>query len=156
MATAINKKANSNAMMAKQLALVLSDTYVLAVKTHGYHWNVVGAEFAQLHALFESQYTDLFEAADEIAERIRALGMMPDGSMDAFLQNTVVKEAGAKPLEAKAMLKDLTQTHQQVRDRIASSAEFADEIDDIASEDLLVGRLRAHDKTIWMLRSHLA
>ena len=149
-------KENSNAAMAKHLALVLSDTYVLAIKTHGYHWNVMGPLFAPLHALFGTQYEALLAAADEIAERIRALGLMPDGSMEAFLQNTVVKEADAKPLTAEAMVADLYQSHQQVRARVASAAEFADDVDDVATEDLMIQRLQDHDKTIWMLRSQLA
>ncbi len=148
-------KSNVNVVMAKQLALVLSDTYVLAVKTHGYHWNVMGPSFQALHALFEAQYNELIAAADEIAERIRALGMMPDGSMDAFLQNTAIKEAGTKPLSAKEMLKNLMESHKILRDRLVDTENLADEIDDVVTQDLAVGRMAAHEKTVWMLRSHI-
>ncbi len=150
------RKEDSNTAMAKRLAEVLSDTYVLGVKTHGYHWNVMGPLFAPLHKLFGEQYEALFDAADEIAERIRALGLMPDGSMEAFLQNTAIKEADDKPLKAEAMVKDLLQSHQLVRARIIMAAEYADDIDDAGTEDLMVQRLQAHDKIIWMLRSQLA
>jgi len=156
MAKAISPKTKATASMAKQLALVLSDTYVLAVKTHGYHWNVMGESFSALHALFEAQYNELVTAADAIAERIRALGLMPDGSMDSFLQNTVVKEAGTKPLTAEAMLKDLVASHKLVHDRLAQAEERADDIDDVVTQDLMVARMASHDKTMWMLRSHLA
>ncbi len=149
-------KANlAKTAMAKQLALVLADTYVLAVKTHGYHWNVTGLSFGGLHALFERQYDELIEAADVIAERIRALGMMPDGSMEAFLQNTAIKEAGPKPIQAKEMIKDLMDSHMKLRDRLAQAEEMADDIDDVVTEGMMVARMEAHDKIIWMLRSSL-
>lgn len=149
-------QSNASTAMAKQLALVLSDTYVLAVKTHGYHWNVTGPDFSGLHAFFEAQYNALIAAADEIAERIRALGMMPDGSMDSFLQNTVITEAGTKPVKAEAMLQDLLVSHRQIRERLAAAEELANEIGDVVSQDMMVGRLAAHDKDMWMIRSHLS
>lgn len=155
MAKSKTSKADPSEKMAVCLADVLSDTYVLAVKTHGYHWNVMGPFFDPLHKFFGDQYTALIEAADVIAERIRAIGFMPDGSMDSFLQNTVIKEADAKRLDAKAMLKDLLKSHQQLRERLVKAADYADDIDDIATEDLMVERLRDHDKTIWMLRSQI-
>lgn len=142
-------------VMAKQLVLVLSDTYVLAVKTHGYHWNVMGPLFTQLHAFFGEQYEALLDAADELAERIRSLGLMPDGSMESFLQNTVIDEMEAKPLSAEAMLEDLLKSHQQIRDRLAAAANVADELGDVATEDLLIQRLQYHDKVMWMIRSQL-
>ncbi|MDD3183257.1 MAG: DNA starvation/stationary phase protection protein [Alphaproteobacteria bacterium] len=152
----VSVKVDPAMAMAKQLALVLSDTYVLAVKTHGYHWNVMGPQFASLHAFFGQQYDALIKAADEIAERIRALGIMPDGSMDSFLQNTVIPEAGTKMVTANAMLKDLLDSHQLVHDRLADAEELADAIDDVVSQDLMVGRMAAHDKDMWMIRSHVA
>lgn len=149
------KQASTSVAMARKLAEILSDTYVLAVKTHGYHWNVMGPGFAGLHAFFEKQYDDLFDAADEIAERIRALGLMPDGSMEAFLQNTAIKEAGPKPIKAQAMLKDLLLSHEILRNRLVEAEDLADDIDDLVTQDLLVGRLAVHEKTMWMIRSHL-
>src|SRR5271155_1554779 len=84
---------NSSAQMAKHLINVVSDTYLLMIKTHGYHWNVTGPLFPQLHAFLEAQYNELFEAADAVAERIRKLDAFALGSMSAFLGKTVVKEA---------------------------------------------------------------
>jgi starvation-inducible DNA-binding protein len=146
---------NSAASMAKYLADVLSDTYLLAIKTHGYHWNVTGPLFPQLHAQFETQYKALFEAADELAERIRALDFPAPGGPGAFHSRTIVKEAAARPLKAAVMIADLIKTHEAVRDRIEEARAFAGEIDDVATEDMLIGRLEEHDKTLWMLRSQL-
>jgi starvation-inducible DNA-binding protein len=143
---------NTNAQVAKHLSWVLSDTYVLMVKTHGYHWNVTGPEFSQLHLLFEAQYNELFTAADEIAERIRGLNMPAPVSMANFLNHTAVKESTTIPT-AQAMIKDLLGANENVRTRVSEACDFAGEVGDKGSEDLLIARLRAHDKAIWMLRS---
>ena len=147
---------NSTTQMAKHLVNVVSDTYLLTIKTHGYHWNVTGPQFYELHLLLEKQYQELFEAADTIAERIRALDVFAPGSAQAFHMHTAVKEAGDKPPAAKAMVVDLVKTHEQVRERIEEGRAFANEIGDAASEDFLIQRLDAHDKMIWMLKSQAA
>ena len=146
---------NSHTQMAKHLTNVVSDTYLLMIKTHGYHWNVTGPEFHSLHLLFEGQYNELFAAVDDVAERIRALSVTAPGGPAAFKNHTAVKDAPDQPQSATAMLKDLIKTHEQVRERIEEGRAFAGEIDDVASEDLLVGRLRAHDKALWMLKSQI-
>ena len=66
------------------LGKLLADTYALALKTQKFHWNVTGAEFAELHKMFEEQYTELAAAIDLIAERIRALGYASPGSFSEF------------------------------------------------------------------------
>lgn len=146
---------NSAFSMAKQLQNVLSDTYLLAIKTHGYHWNVKGPLFPQLHAQFGEQYEALFEAADELAERIRALDVFAPGSPSAFHNHTIVKDSSDRVLKAQAMVADLLKWHEAVRDRVEEARSFADEVGDKASEDMLIGRLEAHDKTMWMLRAQL-
>jgi starvation-inducible DNA-binding protein len=148
-------KHNADAHMAEHLIDAVSDTYLLAIKTHGYHWNVTGPLFPQLHAQFGEQYEALLEAADELAERIRALDFPAPGSVAAFLDNTGIREASGQPLKASAMVQDLLKSHETVRDRIEEARAFADETDDRATEDMLIGRLEAHDKIIWMLRSQV-
>jgi starvation-inducible DNA-binding protein len=147
-----NPARNANAQVAKHLSWVLSDTYVLMVKTHGYHWNVTGAFFPQLHTLFEGQYNELFTAADDIAERIRALDVAAPLSMKDFLTHTAVKESASVP-KPQAMIKDLLASNENARTRIEEARAFANETGDAGSEDLMIQRLRAHDKAIWMLRS---
>lgn len=148
-------KKNSNTQMAQHLIGVLSDTYLLMIKTHGFHWNVTGSLFPQLHTFFETQYNELFLAADEIAERIRALDVFAPGSTEAFRNETALKEAPGQVPSATAMLKDLLKSNEQVRDRIEHARAFADEIEDRATEDLMNNRRAAHDKAIWMIRSQI-
>lgn len=149
-----SKKSSRNASVkiAEQLINVLSDTYILAIKTHGYHWNVTGPLFPQLHELFGKQYEELFEAADEIAERLRALDFYAPGGSAAFGNNSIIKEASGQILSASAMVKDLLKSHELIRDRIEEAREAADKAGDSATEDMLIGRLQAHDKVIWMLK----
>ena len=147
-----NPARNTASQVAKHLSWVLSDTYVLMVKTHGYHWNVTGPEFRELHLLFEEQYNELFTAADEIAERIRALDVNAPLSMKDFLTHTAVKESTNIP-KAMAMVKDLIASNENTRARISEARVIANEVGDTASEDLMNQRLRAHDKAMWMLRS---
>ena len=145
---------NDNTQVAKHLAWVLSDTYLLLIKTHGYHWNVTGALFPQLHTLFETQYNELFLAVDEIAERIRALNVPAPASAAQFHSMTEVKETMTLP-NATGMIKDLVACHENLRNRVKEACDFASEVGDKGSEDVMIARLRAHDKAIWMLRSML-
>lgn len=147
------KTTNSEGALVAALGGVLADTYVLAVKTHGYHWNVTGPLFAPLHDFFGKQYEALFLAADEIAERIRALGAMAPSSMAQLLARATIKEASGEKLDATAMIADLLVSHEAANAGIDKAIELADNFDDDGTEDLLIQRRKEHDKTIWMLQS---
>lgn len=151
----MTKKNSNQKELIAALTTVLADTYVLAVKSHGFHWNVTGPYFPQLHAFFETEYTALFAAADEIAERIRALGAPAPGSMAQLLEHSSVKEAGSKTLSAKEMLAELVAAHEIAAADIAAVRKLAALADDIVTDDLMVQRNGAHDKTLWMLRVQL-
>lgn len=150
-------KHNSNQKeLIAALGTVLADTYVLAVKTHGYHWNVTGTDFPQLHDFFDREYTALIAAADEIAERIRALGALAPAGMTQLLEMAEVKDSGGKVLSAKDMLADLVVAHEVAVAGIVAARKLADVADDMVTDDLLIGRNAAHDKTLWMLKAQLA
>ena len=74
------------------LEVVLASSYSLMLKTQNYHWNVVGPNFKPLHELFQLQYEDLFLAVDEVAERIRALGSLANGSFENFAKKNLGKK----------------------------------------------------------------
>lgn len=136
------------------LQSVLADTYMLYIKTQNYHWNVEGPHFASLHVLFEGQYTELAAAVDEIAERIRALGEKVDGSYIGFSKRATIKE-GDCTLPEHAMVKDLFESNKQIVKSIKAAMSAAEDADDQATIDLMVGRTTAHEKAAWMLRSSL-
>ena len=137
------------------LARLLADSYTLYLKTHNFHWNVTGPMFTTLHTLFETQYSELALAVDEIAERIRALGVAAPGSYKQFAELSSIEEETGVPA-ADEMVRQLVEGQETVvrtaREVIALAGEAGDE----PSADLLTQRMQAHEKNAWMLRSLLA
>ncbi|HAD98747.1 MAG TPA: DNA starvation/stationary phase protection protein [Cryomorphaceae bacterium] len=145
---------NDRKSVADKLSEVLADSYLLMLKTHYYHWNVKGTLFKSLHDLTEQQYTELFEAIDDIAERIRALGFEAPGTFSIFQKISNVKEAksGLSDLEMSA---DLLETHESLILKLRETLKTADEISDEVTVDMMVSRLTIHEKAAWMLRSFI-
>ncbi len=144
----------SNEAVVKALSGLLASSYTLYLKTHNYHWNVTGPMFTTLHTLFETQYTELATAVDEVAERIRAIGAFAPGSYSAFAKLSAVKEETGRP-EAKEMIRLLTSDQETVAASARRVIEAAEAAGDQASVDLATRRLDIHEKNAWMLRSHL-
>ncbi|MCH2449890.1 MAG: DNA starvation/stationary phase protection protein [Gracilimonas sp.] len=140
--------------ISEGLSKVLADSYLLYLKTHNYHWNVTGELFHQLHEQFEEQYTELAEAIDVIAERIRAIGFRAPGSFKEFNEITSITEDTDQP-KAMEMVKRLAKANEQVIRTAREALKPANEAEDEATIDLLTERLTVHSKTAWMLRSHL-
>jgi starvation-inducible DNA-binding protein len=144
----------SNAAVVDGLSVLLATSYSLYLKTHNYHWNVTGPMFTTLHTMFETQYTELALAVDEIAERIRSLGAFAPGSYTAFARLSTVTEENGRP-KAEDMIRILTEDQIKVADAARRVVEAAEEAGDQASADLGTRRLDIHEKHAWMLRSHL-
>lgn len=140
--------------IAQGLSRFLADTYTLYLKTHNFHWNVTGPQFHSLHALFMTQYTELWTAIDEIAERIRALGFPAPGSYKDFAALTSIKEADGVP-SARQMIEQLVAGHETVAKTARNVFPAAENGNDQASLDLLTQRISLHEKTAWMLRALL-
>lgn len=140
--------------IAKGLSVLLADSYTLYLKTHNYHWNVVGPMFQTLHLMFETQYTELALAVDEIAERIRSLGERAPGSYAEYGKLTNVKESVGK-VEDVEMIRDLVAGQETVIRTARAIFPAAEKGFDQATIDLLTRRLQLHEKTAWMLRSLL-
>jgi len=135
-----------------RLAKLLADTYTLYLKTHNFHWNVTGPMFNSLHLMFETQYTELATAVDEIAERIRALGVKAPGSYAQFAELTSIKEETGMP-EAQEMIAQLVKDQETVARTARAVLPLADAAGDEPTADLVTQRLQIHEKTAWMLRS---
>jgi starvation-inducible DNA-binding protein len=146
--------ADDRATIADGLSHLLADTYTLYLKTHNFHWNVTGPMFQTLHTMFEQQYTELWGALDEVAERIRALGQPAPGSYGAFARLTSIEEEDGVP-EAKEMIRQLVAGHEAVAKTARSVFPAAGEGHDEVTADLLTQRMTVHEKTAWMLRSLL-
>jgi starvation-inducible DNA-binding protein len=137
------------------LSNVLADTFTLYLKTHNFHWNVVGPRFHTLHLIFEEQYNELWLAGDAIAERIRALGCIAPGSYREFSKLSYLQEAEAVP-SATEMIAELLSDHETCARTARWALSVARAAVDAPTEDLLTQRVMAHEKAAWMLRSMLA
>ncbi|BDZ61639.1 metalloregulation DNA-binding stress protein [Demequina sediminis] len=137
------------------LAQVLSDTFTLYLKSHGYHWNVTGPHFRSLHLLFEEQYQELWAAADVLAERMRALGSGAPGSYAEFLEHASIKD-NERTADAMTMVENLARDHETLARLVRPLVEVAEDAGDGATADLLNARLAAHEQAAWMLRSFAA
>jgi starvation-inducible DNA-binding protein len=140
--------------IATRLAALLADNYTLYLKTHAFHWNITGPMFNSLHAMFEIQYTELWQANDEIAERIRALGMYAPGSGTQFAQLSSISEESGVP-GWEDMVRQLVDGHETAARTAREAFRIADDADDQPTADLVTQRMQAHEKTAWMLRSLL-
>src|SRR5690606_21804181 len=133
------------------LSRLLSDTYVLYLKTHNFHWNVTGPSFRTLHLMFEEQYNELALAVDSIAERIRALGFPAPGSYAFYARHSSIKEEEGVP-PAEEMIRQLVQGQEAVVRTARSIFPVVDKVSDEPTADLLTQRMQVHEKTAWMLR----
>ncbi|MFL0811000.1 MAG: DNA starvation/stationary phase protection protein [Agarilytica sp.] len=138
--------------VGNELSKVLADSYTLYLQTHNFHWNVTGPQFRELHLMFEEQYTELALAVDEVAERIRTLGIPAPGTYTAFAELSSIEEISGVP-EAREMTSILLKSNESVVRTLRNALGVAQEADDESSAALLSDRLRIHEKTAWMLRS---
>lgn len=155
MHTDASTKTQHSQKVADELTHFLADTYAVYLKTQNFHWNVKGPLFAALHKLFEEQYQELAEAVDEIAERIRALGSNVPASFSHFSKLSSIKEELMTDISAEEMIKRLLADHETMAKQTTSIIKKTQQAEDEATTDMLIQRLRAHEKTAWMLRSSL-
>ena len=140
--------------VAAALQQLLADSYALMGITHHAHWNVEGPDFFQLHTAFQGQYENLFEAVDDIAEQIRIIDSFPVGGLA-----TLAKQAGIDELPVTAPAKDfvaaLIVAHEKTLADAITLRDTAEAARDLETQDLAIGRISWHGKTLWMLKSYL-
>lgn len=151
----IGINADDRTKVAGELSRVLADSYTLYLMTHNFHWNVTGPMFNTLHAMFMDQYTELWQALDEIAERIRSLGHFAPGTYAEFNKLSSIEEPTSVP-DANGMITMLLGANEAVARTVRAAFECADAVNDQPTADILTQRLDVHEKTAWMLRSLLA
>ena len=141
--------------IVKGLSHLLADTYTLYLTTHNFHWNVTGPMFNSLHNMFMLQYTELWNAVDPVAERIRSLGHVSPGSYAQFGQLTSLPDAPATPRKAMEMIAILAQGHEAVARTARSLYPAVEKAHDEPTADLLTQRIGVHEQAAWMLRAML-
>ncbi len=136
------------------LRQVVADTYALIGQLHICHWNVRGTSFFSLHTAFEEQYTELFAAVDEIAERIRAKGALAPGGLSNLAKMAGIEEI-AENAPAVDMVKHLVKANEKLLADLKTARDHAGEANDSETEDMMIARMQVHEKTVWMLKSYL-
>lgn len=145
-------QSNSKSQVVGALEKVIANTYTLYFKTHAYHWNVEGPQFKALHEMFEEQYTDMWTALDELAERLRALGAYAPMTSEALAKGSTIKSADIQSdgiKMADELAKDNTTMAKVLMEAISITEEAGDEV----TTDMFIGRAALHEKYAWMLRS---
>jgi DNA-binding ferritin-like protein (oxidative damage protectant) len=140
--------------VAEGLKKLLADSYTLYLQTHNFHWNVTGPQFRELHLMFEEQYTELADAVDVIAERVRTLGVAAPGTYKAFASLSSIEEVEGVP-SSEEMVELLTQGHEKVVKTARQVLKTAQDAGDESTTSLVSDRMRVHEKTAWMLRATL-
>lgn|SRR5690606_20841081 len=156
MKTNIGIKDKDTQAVAVILNKLLADEHVLYVKVRNTHWNVIGPDFHAQHLFFESIYGQLAETIDEIAERIRSIGHYAVGTMKEFLELTQLTEMRYEKNDSQGYIKELTADFEAIIISIREQIDVVGEKHkDAGTEDFLVSVMEQHEKTAWMLRSHL-
>ncbi|MGH2646922.1 MAG: Dps family protein [Ginsengibacter sp.] len=148
---------NSNRQkVAEELSKLLADEFVLYTKTRNAHWNVEGPDFHAMHLFFESQYEQLDDIMDSVAERIRSIGHYAPATLKVYSQLTHLSEQQRTKNDSQGFIKELTSDHESIiiflRENINK---FANDYSDAGTSDYITGLMETHEKMAWMLRSHL-
>jgi starvation-inducible DNA-binding protein len=149
----IQKDHRASTEVIESLNHILANEFTLFTKTLNYHWNVTGPRFHSLHVFFETQYKALLTVMDEVAERVRMLGEAPVSTLREMRSDNTIIETPGEFMSADKMINDLLAGHVEIQRQIASALEL-DQLDP-GTEDFLTSLLRDHEKSSWMLKSHL-
>jgi starvation-inducible DNA-binding protein len=156
MNTEIGISESNRSAVAAELSKLLADEFLVYTKTRNAHWNVEGPDFHSMHIFFESQYEDLEEVVDSVAERIRTLGHYAPATLAEYLQLTHLTEKSGRKNDSAGFLKDLLADHESIiiflRENIGP---FASKYEDAGTSDFITGLMEKHEKLAWMLRAHL-
>ena len=144
------------ASVAQKLNNILADEFILYTKTRRAHWNVEGPNFHSMHLFFESQYEQLDDIVDSVAERIRSIGHYAAATLKAFLDLTHLSEVTHKQNDGVGFIKELLSDHESLIMKLRELINyFAENLQDAGSSDYVTGLMEIHEKMAWMLRAHL-
>lgn len=155
MSTTKAATAKSADAVSAALTTVLADSYSLLAQTHLAHWNVEGPAFFELHGAFQKQYEELFTAVDDLAERLRALDVYAPGGLKTLAKLSSVPELPQGKTPAKDFVAGLIEGHETIVASATALREAAGKAEDLETQDIAIGRLQVHEKTLWMLKSYL-
>jgi len=142
--------------VSAELSKLLADEYILYTKTRNAHWNVEGPDFHAKHLFFESQYEQLDEIIDKVAERIRSLGHYAPATLKLFLELTHLTEESRSKNNSDGFIRELLADHETIIKHLRENINrFANEFADAGTSDFITGLMEEHEKMGWFLRAHL-
>ena len=135
-----------------QAKKVLANTFVMYMKAHSYHWNVIGPDFPQLHEFFGNLYEELHGAIDPLAEHIRALDAFAPGTLVRMTELSTIKEDEKIPTPQN-MISNLLDANEKVMNTLVEARTKADALEMYGYVNFLEERIMVHSKHRWMLKS---
>jgi len=152
----IGIKAENRAAVSYSLGKILADEFVLYIKTRKAHWCVTGPDFHSKHLFFETQYQQLEEMIDDLAERIRTLGHFPPATLKEYLALTHLTEQSREKNDAPGFIRELLADHESILIHLRENIDgYANALRDAGTSDYITGLMETHEKMAWMLRAHL-
>ena len=143
----------SPASLVEAMERVLGNAYAMYFKAHSYHWNVEGMFFPMFHDFFGKIYEEVYGSIDPTAEHIRILGQYAPVSLSAMMLKSSLKEDVSKPSSVKEMIGNLLTANSEVINSLNNAFALAEKSNDQGLMDFLAGRLEAHSKHNWMIKS---
>lgn len=151
---AIGLDINKAKIMAEKLNVLLANYSLFYQNTRGYHWNIKGEKFFELHLKFEELYNDLLLKIDEVAERILTLGFSPNHNYTHYQSVSTIKESKevSDGMKAVGNILDSFKTIISLQRELLT---LAGEAGDEGTNALMSDYLRAQEKLVWMYSSFL-
>jgi starvation-inducible DNA-binding protein len=156
MKTNIGLTEKNSLSVVNELSKILADEYILYTKTRNAHWNVEGPDFIEKHKFFETQFGQLDDFIDSVAERIRTLGHYAPATLSSFLSLTQLTEMNREKNDSHGFISELLEDHEVIISKLRENINrFSEEFHDAGSCDFITGLMESHEKMAWFLRSHL-
>lgn len=152
--TAATLTTDAQTEIADALNQAVAETAVTTMLAQNFHWNVKGMAFGPLHAMFQEIYEDHFVAQDDLAERVRAIGMHAEGTLAGMVKRSKVEEHDGHA-KAEDMIAVLAEAQRTVAATLAGTAAIAEKHGDLLTQDLCISRGQTHEKFAWLLSAHL-
>lgn len=141
--------------VAMELNKLLADEVILYFKTRNYHWNIEGQNFYELHHFYESQFNQIDQIMDDVAERIRIIGHYTEARLSDYLKLTSLLEPPYTNMQ-EDQLKSLLASHETIINNLRRLITyFSEKLKDLGSSDFVTQLLGRHEKMACMVRAHL-
>ncbi|MDX5376831.1 MAG: DNA starvation/stationary phase protection protein [Halomonas sp.] len=151
---AIGLHQDSANQLAEKLNVLLANYQVFYMNVRGYHWNVKGPQFFELHAKFEEFYTDLLTKVDEVAERILTLGHKPAHAYSDYVSMAQIRE-DKDVHDGEACVRGVLKGYQTLIELQRDLLAVASDADDEGTAAQAGDYIREQEKTVWMLNAYL-